>query len=125
MLSTKRRTKLDLPTEKEPSMQTFFWSMPMSRSVRGSSAGAFRGGRRGEGDLECYAAIEPAALFRAFITQRLRSADAARQHAGRFDAVAQQGRANLIGALAAERKIGSFDASDIGMSDQIDSDGLV
>jgi hypothetical protein len=37
MLSTKRRTRLVFPTEKEPSMQTFFWSMAMSAQYAGAA----------------------------------------------------------------------------------------
>src|SRR5271169_3564313 len=125
MFSTKRRTKLDLPTEKEPSMQTFFWSIPMSRSVRGSSADGSRGGQGRKSDLERDAAIESAAFFRVLIVQRLRGADAARNKSSGFDAVAQQVGANLVGALAAERKISCFNAGDISVPNQFDSDGLM
>src|ERR1700677_3289438 len=117
MLSTKRRTKLDLPTEKEPSMQTFFWSIRIARSVNRSSAGGFRGGQGRECDLERDATIEAAPFFSAFIVQRLRGADAARQHTGRFDAVAQQRSANLVGALAAEREVRGFNPGDISVPD--------
>src|ERR1700691_855467 len=121
---TKRRSKLDFPTEKEPSMQIFFWSIPMSRSVDGSSAGDSRGEQGRKCDPESDAAIEAPAFFGAFIAQRLRSADAARKQRGGLDAVAQQRGANLIGALAAERKIGGLDARDIGVANQFDRHGL-
>lgn len=37
MLSMNRRTRLVLPTEKEPSMQTFFWSMAISAQFSGAA----------------------------------------------------------------------------------------
>src|SRR5271156_6662066 len=108
MVATKRRTRLVLPTEKEPSMQIFFWIMARgSVSGRSSGRGVSRGGRcRGvcggaagwrKRNFEGDAAVELAALVGIFVAQRLRGAHSGGAQRFAPDAVAQQQAANLFG----------------------------
>src|SRR6202522_3393738 len=138
MVATKRRTRLVLPTEKEPSMQIFFWIMALgSVSGRSSGRGVSRGGRgrcRGvcggaagwrKRNFEGDAAVELAALFGIFVAQRLRGAHSGGAQRFAPDAVAQQQAANLFGALLAEDEIGAFDAGGVAVAHQRDVDRLM
>src|ERR1700722_19749036 len=136
MVATKRRTRLVLPTEKEPSMQIFFWIMARG-SVSGRSSGrGIRGGgsRTGcgaggagwrERNFEGDAAVELAAFFGVFVAQRLGGAHARGAQYFASDAAGQQQAANLLCALLAQDEVGAFDAGGVAVADHRHIYGLM
>src|SRR5580704_10081608 len=113
MVATKRRTRLVLPTEKEPSMQIFFWIMARGSVSRRSSGRGVRGSGRSSGrssttnssagwrerNLEGDAAVELPPFFGIFAAQRLSGSDSSGAQDFAPDATAQQQAANLLRAL--------------------------
>src|SRR6202021_4087314 len=131
MVATKRRTRLVLPTEKEPSMQIFFWIMARGsvpgrssgRGIRecgrgGSRCGAGAGAGWRERNLEGHTAVELAALFGIFAAQGLRGPDPGGAQDFAPDATAQQQAANLFRALLAQNQVGAFDAGGVAVANQ-------
>src|ERR1700722_17694787 len=137
MVATKRRTRLVLPTEKEPSMQIFFWIMARGsvsrrssgRGVRESGGCSSRGTSASAGwrerNLEGDAAVQLAAFFRIFAAQGLRGSDSGGAQDFPPDTTAQQQAANLFRALLAQNQVGAFDAGSIAVADQRDIYGLM
>src|SRR5271163_2946849 len=137
MVATKRRTRLVLPTEKEPSMRIFFWIMARGSVSRRSSGRGIRGGgsRSGcgvcggagwrERNFEGDAAVELAAFFGVFVAQRLGGAHTSGAQYFAFDAAAQQQAANLLGALLAQDEVGAFDAGGVAVADHRHIYGLM
>ena len=79
-----------------------------------------RSGRKS--DFEGDTAIVTAALFGVFRAQRLRCGDAARPQVCGLHAGAPEHIEDMIGALPAEREIGSFDAGTVRVADYFNRD---